>query len=266
MAQAIRTEKQDGVARVLLVHPTMTPAFFDELDQTFTDLAGDSELRAVVLAATGKAFSYGLDLKEAFQRHGRLFAGGTAAQRTELLALIRQWQGAFDKVAACPVPTIAAVHGWCIGGGLDLISACDVRLATADAKFSLREARIAIVADLGSLQRLEGIIGRGHLREMAFTAGDVTADRAFRIGLANDVYPDRDALIAAADAMAARIASNPPLVIRGTKDILRFGEGHRQTDGLRYVAAWNAAFLASEDLGEAVAAFMGGREPSYKGR
>jgi enoyl-CoA hydratase len=164
------------------------------------------------------------------------------------------------------VPVIAAVHGLCIGGGLDLISACDIRLASADARISLRETKIAIVADLGSLQRLPAIIGQGHTRELAFTGKDVTAARAKEMGLINEIHADRAALHEAAQAMAAEIAANPPLTVRGVKQVLGHGEGKTVAEGLAYVAAWNAAFLASEDLGEALQAFAEKRSPNYKGR
>jgi enoyl-CoA hydratase len=161
---------------------------------------------------------------------------------------------------------IAAVSGWCIGGGLDVIAATDIRLASADAKFSVREVKVAIVADLGSLQRLSGIVGEGHLRELAYTGRDIDAARAEKINLVNDVYPDQEALLAAARQLAADIAANPPLVVQGVKDVL----GHRREQdvaaGLRYVAAWNAAFLPSEDLGEAVQAFLERRPPEFNGK
>jgi len=161
---------------------------------------------------------------------------------------------------------IAAIHGWCIGGGLDLASACDIRLASADAKISLRETKIAIVADLGSLQRVPTLIGQGLTRELAFTGRDIGAEEAKAIGLVNHVYADKDALWAAADALAAQIAANAPLTVRGVKQVLDYSRDHSIDDGLNYVAAWNSAFMASEDLGEAVAAFMNRREPTFKGK
>ncbi|MGM0574868.1 MAG: crotonase/enoyl-CoA hydratase family protein [Myxococcota bacterium] len=259
--------EQDGrVARITMTGRTMPPAFFGELASVCEDLAGREDLRAVVLRGTAKAFSYGLDLPAAFKEHGPLLSGGgLAGPRTELLGLIRRWQGAMGAVAALPVPVVAAVHGWCIGGGLDLASACDVRLASKVAKFSLRETRVAMVADLGSLQRLPGIIGQGNLRELAFTGRDVDAERALEMGLVNRVLPDRESLDEAATDMAEEIAANPPLAVRGVKEVLRFGEGKPMSEGLEYVAAWNAAFLQSEDLAEAVSAFMARREPDYKG-
>lgn len=266
ISEHISIDIRDHVATVTLQGTTMPPAFFEAVEAGFRDLSQQADLRAVVIRAAGKAFTYGLDLPAAFQAFGALFSGGTALQRGELLALIRRLQASFTAIEACPVPVIAAVHGWCIGGGLDLISACDIRLASRDAKFSLRETRMAIVADLGSLQRLPPIIGQGHTRELAFTGKDIDAARALRIGLVNEVYDDRDALDSAAAQMAADIAANPPLTVRGVKDVLAYGADKSVADGLAYVAAWNSAFLASEDLGEAAAAFAAKRPPSFKGR
>ena len=151
---------------------------------------------------------------------------------------------------------IAAVHGACIGAGMDLITACDLRLATADATFSVRETRIAMVADVGTLQRLPRLIGDGAAREWIFTGGDYTAQQAQSVQLLNEVLPDPDALMQRARALAATIAANSPLAVQGSKHVL--GQAvRRETDAnLDYVALWNAAFLHSEDLGEAMQAFM----------
>jgi enoyl-CoA hydratase len=266
MPDTLTVTSDGSVATVTLLRPTMPPAFFRECEEAFLRLAEDRDARAVIVRSTAKSFSYGLDLPAAFQEFGALFAGASAASRADLLATIRRLQGSFNAIAACPVPVIAAVHGHCIGGGLDLVAACDVRLASAEATFSLRETKIAIVADLGSLQRLPPIVGQGVTRELAFTGKTIDAQRALRVGLVNDVLASKDDLWAAADTMAKEIAANPPLTVRGVKDVLNHGDGKTVAEGLAYVAAHNAAFLGSEDLGEAAAAFMEKREPRYKGR
>jgi enoyl-CoA hydratase len=191
--------------------------------------------------------------------------GAPAGARSAFLAAVRELQASVTAVAACRTPVIAAIAGWCIGGGIDLASAADVRLASAEAMFSVREARMAIVADLGSLQRLVGIIGDGHLRELALTGRDIDAGRAERIGLVNDVYPDPGSLLDAAHALAGEIARNSPLVTRGVKDVLDAERGPRVEAGLRYVAAWNSAFLPSRDLREAMASFAERRPPAITG-
>jgi len=234
------------------------------------------DVRAVVVAAKGPHFSVGLDLKAM----GSILSGGgdgggaggggsapsMAARarrgRTEVLRL----QDAITAVARCPKPVIAAVHGYCIGGGVDLIAACDIRLASADAIFSVREAKMAIVADLGSLQRLPAILSAGHLAELAFTGKDISAERAKEIGLVNDVATDAEGVLKAAHTLAAEIAANSPIAVQGTKAVLAANEGRSVAEGLDYVATWNAGMLSSDDLTEAVTAFMEKRTPKFTGR
>jgi enoyl-CoA hydratase len=174
-------------------------------------------------------------------------------------------QRSVTSVAECPKPVVAAVHGYCIGGGVDLVSACDIRVASADAVFSVRETRVAIVADLGSLQRLPRIIGKGHMAELALTGKDITAARAKEIGLVNDVLADADGALAAARDLAGEIAANSPLAVQGTKAVLAACEDRSVPDGLDYVATWNAGFLGSDDLTEAMTAFMEKRPPQFRG-
>jgi enoyl-CoA hydratase len=161
---------------------------------------------------------------------------------------------------------IAAVHGWCVGGGVDLITACDLRICSADARFSVRETKVAMVADLGSLQRLPLVIGDAATRELALTGKDIDATRALALGLVSQVTADRTALDAAARALAAEIAGNPPLVVRGVKQILDDATRRDVAEGLDRVAVWNSAFLPSEDLAEAASAFVARRPPAWKGR
>ena len=263
---AFSVEREGGVALVTMLGSAMGLEFFRELPQLFRELDADSAVRAIVLGGSGANFSFGLDLKDVAPMFGVLTAGDTgASERTVLLAQVREWQASITAVADCRTPVISAIDGWCIGGGIDLVAATDIRLSTAGARFSVRETKMAIVADLGSLQRLAGIIGDGHLRELALTGSDIDAVRAERIGLVNTVYPDAIELRAAALAMALSIAANPPLVVRGVKDVLDAERAPRVEAGLRYVAAWNAAFLPSRDLGEAFASFAEHRPAEFTG-
>ena len=258
-------ERDGDVALVTLLAPSMGLEFFRELPTVFRELDADAGVRAIVLGG-GTNFSYGLDLKDVaplFSPLARDSVGASA--RTRVLAQVREWQASITAVADCRTPIISAIDGWCIGGGIDLVAATDIRLATASAKFSVRETKVAIVADLGSLQRLVGIIGDGHLRELALTGGDIDSARAERIGLVNTVYPDGDAMRDAALALAREIAANSPLVVRGIKDVLDAERAPRVEAGLRYVATWNSAFLPSRDLGEAFASFAERRPAEYTG-
>lgn len=267
---AFTIERSGHVAEVTLLGPgkgnAMGPDFWRELPMVFEALDADPEIRAIVLTGSGRNFSYGLDLPAMMPAWAPLLGGDAlAAPRTGFLKKLRELQDAVNAVAATRKPVIAAVSGWCIGAGVDLISAADIRLASADAHFSVRETRVAIVADLGSLQRLAGIIGEGQLRELALTGKDIDAARAERIGLVNDVHPDPESVLAAARAMAQEIAANPPLVVQGVKEVLAVNTEGRVAEGLRYVSAWNAAFLPSKDLAEAMRAFTERREPEFRG-
>jgi enoyl-CoA hydratase len=261
-------ERHEHVGTLWLASPerrnAMGPEFWDELPRAIAELEADDGVRAIVLAARGPHFTVGLDLKS--MGGGIAEGGGGVAGRRRLLDTILRLQGSITSVARCPKPVVAAIHGYCIGGGIDLITACDIRLAAADALFSIRETRMAMVADVGTLQRLPGIIGRGLVAELAFTGDDFGAERAREIGLVNAVHADQAAVVDAAGALAARIAANSPLAVTGTKQVLAYCDGKSVEDGLAYVAAWNAAFVASEDLGEAVSAFFEKRQPRFRGR
>lgn len=268
--ETLRVEPDHHIAEVILDRPdkgnAMNAALFRDLAAAFVALGADETVRVVILRAEGKAFSYGLDLMAAPVDFGPVLQEGLAGERLALRQLVLDLQRQCGAPAACSKPVIAAVHGYCIGGGLDLVAACDLRLCSADARFSLREARVAMVADLGSLQRLPHIIGDAATRELAFTAKDIDAQRALALGLVSQVLPDRDTLLSAARAEAAAIARLSPVVTRGVKQVLAFGEGKSVAEGLDYVATWNAAFLQSEDLKEAIGAFFERRDPVYKGR
>src|SRR5882724_8813541 len=247
--KSLRLERNEGVVEIVLIGPgkgnAMGPDFWREMPEVFAALD-----LAAMMGDLGRHFGAGENL---------------AAERTRLLDLVSDMQKAFDNVAACRKPVIAAVSGWCIGGGLDLIAACDLRLCSADARFSLREVKVAIVADLGSLQRLPRIIGDGNTRELAFTGKDIAASRALNIGLVSEVYETRDAVLEAARKLAREIADNPPLVVQGIKRVMNYCADKSVADGLGYVAVWNSAFLQSIDLAEAMAAFRERRAPQFKG-
>lgn len=269
--RSLRIERSDsGLVEVVLMGPgkgnTMGPDYWREMPEVFTRLDADESVRAIIVRGDGKHFSYGLDLVAMSAELGPLILGNNlAGARTRLLELIERFQQSCDRVARCRHPVIAALHGWCVGGGLDLAAACDLRLASSDARISLREVRVAMVADVGSLQRLPRIIGEAHTRELAYTGRDLDAARALRIGLVTDVYGTPDDLLREARSLARTIAANPPLVVQGIKHVMDYCADKSLADGLRFVAVWNAAFLQSSDLGEAMAAFVDKRPPTFTG-
>ena len=268
--ESVTVDIEGHVAQVTLVGPgkgnAMGPAFWSEMPEVFAKLDADRDVRAIVLTGSGKNFSYGLDVPAmGGSLAGVLADGAMARPRAEFHQTILRMQGAISAVADCRTPTVASVHGWCIGGGVDLISAVDIRYASADAKFSVREVKLAMVADVGSLARLPLILSDGHLRELALTGKDINSQRAAQIGLVNDVFDDADASLAGAHATAAEIAANPPLTVNGIKDVLDQQRIARVSESLRYVAVWNAAMLPSKDLTEGITATFEKRPPTFTG-
>jgi enoyl-CoA hydratase len=241
------------------------------IPQAVAALDANTAVRVIVLAGKGKAFCAGIDLPD---HAGGLAAAGSlsgtegspVARRRQLFDDIRAYQDTASCFANTNKPVIAAVHGACLGAGMDLITACDIRLAAADATFSVRETRIAMVADIGTLQRLPRVIGDGVAREWIFTGADYSAQQAQAAQLLNEVLPDTVKLMARAHELATAIAANSPLAVQGSKQILGHAVRRETEANLDYVALWNAAFLHSEDLGEALQAFMARRPPQFKGQ
>lgn len=267
----LRIDRNEHVAEVVLNQPdrlnTMDDAFFQDIRNAFTEIDEDPEVRVAILHAEGRLFTAGLDLKAAASGilGGGADNGSQAARAEQFVASLKDWQDCFTTLERCRKPVIAAVHGHCIGGGVDLVTAADIRLCSDDATFAIHETKIAIVADVGTLQRITPIVGKGFAREMAYTGKRITADRALQFHLVNEVYPDHDGLLEGARALAAEIAVNAPLAVQGCKRVLQFSEEHTLEEGLDFIAHWNASRLQTNDLTEAVTAFLEKRDPVFKG-
>ncbi len=263
----LTVEKDEHIATVWLDNEAKRNAlglpFWRDMPSVMAELEADDGVRAVVIAGRGVCFTAGIDVAFLAGMGGSLETRGSETLRG--LNGVRRLQEAITAVADTTKPTIAAVHGWCVGAGVDLISACDIRIAAADAKFSVRETRLALVADVGTLQRLPRVIPSGHVAELAFTGKDIDAERALRIGLVNDVYPDQEAVVKAARELAAEIAALSPAAVQGTKKVLRYAEDHTVEDGLDYVALWNQSMLNRDDVREALTAFTEKRPPKFGG-
>jgi enoyl-CoA hydratase/carnithine racemase len=260
-----KVEYEGPIAWLILNRPdkrnSMGMDFFSALPVHCVEFDQNPEVRVVVIRAEGKSFTAGLDLMEA----GALLTDTSAAGRETLRHTIGRLQNSISAVEKCRKPVIAAIHGHCIGGGIDLISACDIRIAANDATFSIRETRIAIIADLGTLQRLPHIIGQGWFGELALTGRDFTAEEALKMGLITRMYDSHTAMVDEARRLALQIAALPPLTVQGVKDVMLYNRDHDVYSGLQYVAQKNAASLPSDDLIEAVTSFMEKRPPSFKG-
>jgi len=266
----IRIDRDEHVAEVVLNNPdrlnAMAPEFFEEIGRAFRELDSDPEVRAIVLWAEGRLFTAGLDLKAAST--GILSTNenrGQAEQADSFYRHLREMQDNFSELEKCRKPVIAAVHGHCIGGGVDLTTAADIRLCTKDATFSIMETKIAIVADVGTLQRITPIVGKGFAREMAYTGKRVTAVRAHHFGLVNDVYDTKEEMLEAARNLAREIAANSPIAVQGVKQVLQYSEEHTIQEGLEFVGHWVTSRFHTNDLVEAITAFMEKRDPEFKG-
>jgi len=260
--------EQDGhIAWLTLNRPDsrniMGFAFFEGLIKHFARFDEDSNVRGIVIKAEGKSFTAGLDLVE----FGSVLRGETGADvREELRKTVLKCQGGMNAIERCRKPVIAAVHSHCIGGGVDLLCACDIRIATKDAVFSIRETRMGMIADLGTLQRLPHIIGHGWFRELALTGRDFTAQEALQMGFITRIGEDRQGLYEGAKGIASQIAACPPLAVQGAKEVILYSRDHGVNPGLHYVAQKSAATIPSEDLMEAMSAFMEKRPPVFKGK
>lgn len=271
---SLRVTRRGRSAEVELLGPgkgnAMGPDFWRELPLVFAALDADPGVDAVLLFGRGGHFSYGLDLPAMAPVFGPLLAnaGGAgnpatnAAARLELHRSITAMQDAVTSLERCRKPVVAAVDGWCIGGGIDVIAAADIRLASKEAHFSVREVKVAIVADLGSLQRLPLLIGHGAARHLALTGEDFDAGRALALGLVTEVALD---VVARGRAVVDALVANPAHVVQGVKAVMNRTTSSAVAEGLDYVAAWNSAFLPSNDLAEAMEAFAQRRESKFSG-
>ncbi len=225
----------------------------------------DREARVVILKGAGKSFCAGLDLSPDNELIGIIMDKPGATQKLRFYREVRRLQEIHTKLEQLNRPTLAVIHGHCLGAGLELVLCCDIRICTADAVFALPEARLAIITDVGGLQRLPRVIGPGHAREIAFRGHRFDGERARTIGLVNDCFPDHHTLSEHAGEIAREIAANPPFAVQGAKEVFLGDNGVSLDGSLDYNAARSAMIMPSEDLMEAVAAYMEKREGTFKG-
>jgi len=261
----IERDDESHVAELILTARAQGPEFWDAFPGAVAELNADAGVRCIVLRGEGEHFSYGLDLQNMIGTVGPLLENG-AAGRAAIIELAAGMVRGFDALAAGRVPVVAAIDGWCIGAGVELISACDLRLCTGAARFALKEVQVGMVPDLGGSSRLPYLVGEGWAREMALTGDPVDAATAERIGLVNHVVDDAEALHDKARAIAERIAANPPLVVGGIRQVMNARMQRTVADGNREAATLNGMLMQSEDFAEAMRAFMEKRPPKFKGR
>jgi len=250
--QTLELGIKEHVLTVALNRPekanSMNAPMWEEIQACFEWADAQSDVRAVVLAGNGKHFCAGIDL-DMFSEQ----AAGSKdpARRAEAFRLhAMRLQANLSAIEKCRKPVLAAIHNTCIGGGVDMTCCCDMRYASEDAYFSIREIDIGMTADVGTLQRLPKIIPDGIVRELAYTGRNMGASEARETGFINRVFPDRQSLLEGVQAIAKEIASKSPISVRGTKEMILYTRDHSVEDGLNYIATWNAAMLSRQDLME----------------
>lgn len=257
----------DQVATVAFNRPTKANAMneqaWKELEAIFLALDQTPEVRAIVLAGNGKHFCAGIDVMLLMQINQQTQGNCEGRRRERILGIVKELQAPVLAIENCRKPVLAAIQGACIGAGVDIITACDMRYATKDAKFSVREIDMGMVADLGTLQRLPRLIPDGMARELSFTGRNFSGEEALQMGLVNAVADDAAGVLAHAQSIAKEIATKSPLSIRGTKQIMNYSRDHSIAEGLDNIALWNAAMLISDDLAKAIQGYMTKSKPTF---
>tara|TARA_B100002051_G_C16729079_1_gene637102 strand:+ start:328 stop:1173 length:846 start_codon:yes stop_codon:yes gene_type:complete len=263
-------ETKDDIAHIRMIRPdkanSMIPEFWDELPQIVNQLSDGNDARAIVLSAEGRHFCSGMDLSVfadnndvSVQSNAKHISRQRASFRTTALQL----QRTFSCLEESRLPVLSAIQGACIGGGIDMVSATDLRYATKDAFFCIQEINIGMTADVGTLQRMPKLVPEGVVRELAYTGRNMSASEAKERGFVNEIYEDQEAMDDAVLEIAKEIASKSPMAIWGTKQTLNYGRDHSVADSLEYIATWNAAMFDPDDMAEAFMAQTENRDAEF---
>ncbi|KAK6281854.1 hypothetical protein POUND7_015679 [Theobroma cacao] len=264
--EILQNSPNSGVFNLIFNRPSVRNAlsldFFNEFPKALNALDQNPNVAAIVLSGAGDHFCAGIDLKslkDIFRNH----SGDRGRSGERLRRQIKFMQDAITAIERCRKPVIAAIHGACIGGGIDIVTACDVRCCTRDAFFSVKEVDLAITADLGSLQRLPGIIGFGNTMELALTSRRFSGQEAKELGLVSQVFWSKEDLSDGVRNIAEGIGGKSPLAVSGTKAVLLRSRELSLEQGLDYVATWNSSMLLSDDLTQAISAQIHKKKPVF---
>lgn len=269
--ECFEVEIDKKIAHVRMNRPqrsnSMIPAFWQELPQITEELSASGSVRAMVLSGEGKHFCSGMDL-EVFGNNDAISGSeqsrGHRSRRNERFrSTALKLQESFTAMERARMPVLAAVQGACVGGAIDMITACDMRYATENAFFSIQEINIGMTADVGTLQRMPKLVAEGIVRELAYTGRRWTAEEAKAAGFVNQLYPDEETMLDAVLGIAAEIASKSPMAVWGTKQTMHYTRDHGIADGLEYIANWNAGMFDTDDMAEAFTAQMEKRSPDF---
>ncbi|MFZ5833774.1 MAG: crotonase/enoyl-CoA hydratase family protein [Pseudomonadota bacterium] len=263
---AITLEIKDQIAHLMFNRPeamnAMNRDMWREIPAAISAIDVDASARVIVISAAGKHFTAGMDLS-VFGQPGPYKEAEIGRRRAHLRQDILRLQDCFTAFERVRMPVIAAIQGGCIGAGVDMITACDMRYATADAFFCIQEINIGLTADVGTLQRLPKIIAPGIARELSYTGRRMPANEAKACGLVNEVFANQADMLAGVMAVAREIAGKSPLAIAGTKEMLNYARDHSVADGLNYNATWQAGMFFSQDTKEAMEARTQKRDPKF---
>lgn len=259
-------ESKDNIAHIRLSRPdelnTMTPAFWSELPQIVKEIDDRASARVVVISSTGKHFTAGMDLS-VFTGERDDQQAETGRIRAQLRRTILELQDVFTMLERIRMPVLAAIQGGCVGGGVDMVSACDIRYCTTDAFFCIQEINIGMTADVGTLQRLPHLIPSGMMRELAYTGRRLYAEEAKEVGLVNKVYETHDALLEGVMEVAGEIAARSPLAVYGSKEMINYSRDHSVYDGLNHIATWQTGMFQPQDMVESFTAKSEKRDPLF---
>jgi enoyl-CoA hydratase len=248
-----------SIAHIVLNRPeasnAMNRAFWNELPALVNDISDNAKARVIVISATGKHFCAGMDISVFTDGAGVMGAESDRYVRAEAFRdFVKLLQQSFSCLANARLPVIAAIQGGCIGAGVDMTSACDIRFCTDDAFFQIAEINIAMTADVGTFPRLCKLIPDGWVRELAYSGRRLPAAKAKQIGLINETFPTQEAMMSHVMALAAEIAEKSPLAVAGSKRMINYSRDHSATDALDYIATWQAGMFSPEHIAEAFAA------------
>lgn len=266
--ECFTVEIKDHIAHLQLSRPealnSMNKAFWVELPQCVREIEAAAEARVIVISSTGKHFSAGMDLG-VFSDSSALPMGGDPGRMGEALRrLVLDLQASLSSLEQVRIPVLAAIHGGCIGGALDMVCAADSRYCSADAYFTIKETELGMTADVGTLQRLPKLMPQGVVRELAYTGRNFTAEEAFALGFVNQVYASQEEMLESVMAIAAQIAANSPLAVTGCKEMLNYSRDHSVEDSLKYMATWQSGMFRPGDMMKTFQAKAQKQKPEYE--